>query len=377
MVFRHVAVAIAAICLCLTLACGQADTPGSANKTASPTPIDSPQPTVPVVPVVSNPRESTPPPIPTSPPATQLSCSSTPSGPPLALAWPTDSSRTVLVDLSDISNPRTLCTLTNVSSPVRFYSAREIEYVTADSRLVRTDVVTRLSKTYAAEISGYSVWGWSPDGKTLAYWTGARLWLKHEGQAAVALADYKSQLGRGGGSSDQIAILFSPSGTYFVAVNTVTIPLTFEIRRASDGALVWSQPTDVGSSQWTTAAVWSRQSDRLYFRDGGGVRAWDPPGTVTTLVPGLMWSWPSISPTGRQIAYMVYDSKQRVELLDLQTLKVRVISPDRGTSMFASDDVLLYNTTIMGQKDRSFAFDLRTGVETELPFAVLLDVWPR
>jgi len=275
---------------------------------------------------------------------------------------------------------------------VRFYSQTEISYAPlsvwsgrdgTSSHLVRTNVATQVTRTFATSETGtIDAWDWSPDGKTLAYFAGDQLWLKLGDQAATLVASYKSQPGRGGGWSDEIAIRFSPSGKYFVAVHTVTIPLTFEIRRAADGGLAWSQPrVDFPSPAFTTMAVWSRQGDRLFFRDGNGVRTWDPPATVATLVPGLNWISPSVSPDGHRIAYTVLDPTTfhlRVELLDLQTLQIRVLSPERWNAMFASDDLLLYGRAgVQVPGKGTLAYDLKTGAETEVPFDILLDVWPR
>jgi Tol biopolymer transport system component len=273
-----------------------------------------------------------------------------------------------------------------VYSLPKFYSATEISYETphdyTSGRLLRTDLITQATQTFAtAQTGNIDAWDWSPDGKTLAYFAEGQLWLKVGNQAAASIASYKSQPGRGGGWADEIAIRFSPSGKYFVAVHTVTIPLTFEIRRASDGGLVWSSSSaNFGAAGFATMGIWSRQVDQLLFRDGTSVREWHPSGTITTLVPGLKWISPSISPDGQKVAYTVLDPTTfhlRVELLDLQTLRVRLLSSDRWNAMFASNDLLLYGRAGVQIPDRgTLAYDLNTGVETKLPFDILLDVWP-
>jgi Tol biopolymer transport system component len=249
--------------------------------------------------------------------------------------------------------------------------------------LVRTDVTNQSTRTFAsAETGTIEAWDWSPDGKTLAYIAGDQLWLKAGNQPAASVASFKKQGGRGGGWDDEIVIRFSPSGTYFVLVHTVTIPNTFQIRRATDGAVVWASPSsDFQAPGFATMPAWSRGVDRLLFRDGNGVRRWDPSGTVTTLVPGLRWYEPSISPDGRTIAYTVLDaqSKPRVELIDLQSLKVQALpSPLRWRPMFASAGLLLYvraeENGLPGQG--VLAYNLTSRLETALPYVALLDVWP-
>jgi hypothetical protein len=243
----------------------------------------------------------------------------------------------------------------------------------------------RVTRTFVnADTGSIEAWDWSPDGNTMAYLAGDQLWLKVGTQAAASVASFKKQGGRGGGWDDEIAIRFSPTGTYFVLVHTVTIPNTFQIRRASDGAVVWASPsTDFQAPGFATMPIWSRGVDRLYFRDGNGVRRWDPSGTVTTLLPGLRWYEPSISPDGRTIAFDVLDAQRnpRVQLLDLQTVKVRAVpTPMRMHPMFASAGLLLYGRADpngpSGASQGVSAYNLSTGLETTLPYAILLDVWP-
>ncbi len=304
----------------------------------------------------------------------------------------------VVVDLQNIQAPKTLCTLMNPSSDVRFFSAGEIVYVpystyagsdtVPPSSLVKLTLTQKTSKPIAISDRGASAWDWSPDGKTLAYLAGPQLWLKTGNEAAALVASFTLQPGRSGGWDDQILIRFSPSGRHFVLVNTVTIPNTFQIRRASDGSVVWASPSsDFGSAEFATMAAWARHGDRLYFRDGTGIRTWDPTEMVTTLVAGLKWFHPSISPDGRSIAYSVFDQAApgaprfpHVELRDLQSGTAHAVGqPLRYHPFFLTSSVVLY-----GEADpqsgfpaqRSFALDLRTGQETELPFAFVTDVWP-
>jgi len=370
----------------MATACGSRTT---ATSTSSPTWQASPSPTSASSP---SPSPTSPNAAPTPPPAPQFTCGTTPGGPPLALVWPTDPTQTLLIDLHDITRPRTLCALTNAYSLVRFYSATEISYAplsawasgVTTTKLVRTNVLDQVTRTFvSAETGTVEAWDWSPAGNTLAYFAGDHLWLKAGNQPAASIAAFTKQGGRGGGWDDEIAIRFSPTGTYFVLVHTVTIPNTFQVRRASDGGVVWASPsTDVQSPAFATMAVWSQGVDRLYFRDGTGVRTWDPSGTVTTLVPGLRWYEPSTSPDGRAIAYMVLDAQgnPRLELLDLQTLKTRALPSLRRGPHFASAVLLLYGGAYAngppGAAPGVFAYNLTTGLETALPYDILLDVRP-
>jgi hypothetical protein len=144
---------------------------------------------------------------------------------------------------------------------------------------------------------------------------------------------------------------------------------------------MWSRPADFFSGNIATKAVWARQRDRLYFRDNEGVRTWEPSGTVTTQVPGLRWITTSLSPDGNSIAYSVQEDKSpytfRVAVLNLQTLQSRMLIADRVSAQFASDRLLLYTKAAGGLGGSGVvAYDIKTGVETALPYDQVIDVWP-
>jgi hypothetical protein len=66
-------------------------------------------------------------------------------------------------------------------------------------------------------------------------------------------------------------------------------------------------------------------------------------------------------------------------MLELQTLKTRALpSPLRWNPMFASTTLLLYVKADAGglAGQGVLAYDLTTRLETALPYAILLDVWP-
>jgi hypothetical protein len=109
---------------------------------------------------------------------------------------------------------------------------------------------------------------------------------------------------------------------------------------------------------------------------------WEPSGTVTTQVPGLRWITTSISPDGKSIAYTVQADTSpygfRVAVLDLLTLRSRMLIADRVGAQFASDRLLL-NTKIIPSLPGGtgvVAYDLKTDTETELPYDQVIDVWP-
>jgi hypothetical protein len=136
-------------------------------------------------------------------------------------------------------------------------------------------------------------------------------------------------------------------------------------------------------------AAWSHNSNRLYYRDAAGVHSWDPPSTVTTMLPGLAWFSPSASPDDRYVAYTVnLDVEPHVVIRDLVSNKVTFLPGIRTAQFFVSSRLLMVgvyepsNQQGLGTQPytqtSSAEFDLNTSVETPLHFAFnLIDTWPR
>jgi hypothetical protein len=62
-------------------------------------------------------------------------------------------------------------------------------------------------------------------------------------------------------------------------------------------------------------AVWSPTSETLYYRQGGDVWRWTSGGGSSVFLPGVNWSYPTITPDGGHLAYQ--DEDQFVHLVDL------------------------------------------------------------
>jgi hypothetical protein len=316
----------------------------------------------------------------------------------------------------DPAHPTTLCALSG--GGFRFISNTEIGYATRSSPndpITGTSTIGRMSLTDLKPVVVTVVQGdvmdfaWSPDGASVAYllYTAApglgsgeanQLWLKSGNDPPRTLTPLIPLFGRDGSMSDQISVRFSNDGKYLSMVDTYDYYPTpasadqahFQVRAMPAGNLVWVPPGalvagDKISSPFHTMAAWSRTTDRLYYRDAAGVHTWDPPATVGTLVGGLAWFSPSVSPDDRYVAYAVsIDTQPHVEVRDLVSSTVRVVPGTRAAPFFVSDTRLLVGayepsaqSILPFTQTGSVVIDLTTGVETPIPVVSnVIDYWP-
>jgi hypothetical protein len=227
-----------------------------------------------------------------------------------------------------------------------------------------------------------------------------QVWLRTGNARPRALTPPITFGGRGGSIDDRILVSFSPDGRYVLVVDTALAgaapaspdQASVQVHSVPDGNLVFVPPSALASSgkldPFVTMAAWSRQTDRLYYRDQAGVHTWDPPATVGTLAGGLSWYFPSMSPDGRFVAYAVNMRDQpHVEVRDLVSNKVQIIPGVRGSPFFITPNVLFEAEYARGQPGpgppysptgRDFVFDLRTNVETPIAASIVpIDYWPR
>ena len=413
---RHAWLGVAMVLLFVGSAC-TANGP-LVRAAVSPSP---PQPTVtPSQEASPSPQTPSPSPEP-SPVPLSISCSTTPSAvsEPLVLTWAPGPLQVLLDSFHDPAHPTTLCTLAGAYN-VRFISGTEIGYVTLSLNNLTegTSVISRmnladLKPVFVVAVQGYVMdLAWSPDGSSVAYLvqvnapglgsgSANQLWLKAGDAEPRAITPLMPLFGRGGSTSDETIVLFSRDGKYLLMVDTFVdgpAPASpdlahFQVRSMPAGNLLWVPPSALTTGDkigfsFVTMAAWSRTSDRLYYRDQTGVHTWDPPSSVGTLVAGLSWFSPSVSPDGRFVAYAVNMGDQpHVEVRDLVSNKVQVIPGVRGAPLFVGGSMFFQAEYVLGQQGpgppyvqtgRDFVFDLRTNVETPLPVTVnLTDYWPR
>jgi Tol biopolymer transport system component len=270
---------------------------------------------------------------------------------------------------------------------VDFLSATELGYLKrsgdapgSTNTLIRLDLATHGAQTVVSGQQAIDDFSWSGDRSAVAYRLQDEVFVKHGNAAPIAVTlPTMGTLGEDFAGSDfQQALHLSSDGHYLSIVDTRSGRL--QVFDAAAGTLVWGA-TPGSVSDIRTMAIWSRDGHRLYWRDNAGVHQWDPPNTVTTLVPGLTWYDPSVSPDGNRVLYTVRSKETfipHVEVLDLRTGQRQSASPTlRAGAVFASSSTIWYGgeTFTPNQLPSSsrtgqlFSYDLASHRETVLPLA--------
>lgn len=260
----------------------------------------------------------------------------------------------VLCDARDAAHPRSLQALVG-SSDQRFLGRDLIGYValkgggpssTSDQF---TSVVATLNLTtgQAAELATTAgaalAAGWSADGSNVAYFTDFggihHYWLKRGSAAPSEFSTRAQVFGRGGVPDDESLVGFSHDGQYILVVDTAVNRL--QAFRTSDASMVYAAPAG-GAGGFRTMAVWSHTGDRFYFRNNSGVYQWDASSGISSFIPGLKWSMPSLTATDQLVAYALgTDTTPHVETRVLSSGAITAFAAWRDSPVFVAATTLL------------------------------------
>jgi hypothetical protein len=311
------------------------------------------------------------------------------------------STQIVLRDITNTAAAQTICNFTGQIGP-RFATASIVGYtegtesVGSPGDIKRLDLAAATASTVASWSNsgfGSGSFDWSPDGTKLTYiGTGSPgpTWHLLAGGTDRVLTTLPPVPGRGTSpqSDDDFMLAFSPDGLYLALVQTFatdgsgeTAP--FQVRRVSDGALVYSAASG-------TMAVWASVPSRLFFRSASGVMSrWDPSGGVATMQGSLKWSRPHASPDGRWIAYTIYDSATQPHV-GLYSVQGNSLGPQpaglRSGALFLNNDLLWYQEEAVAEcglggcsqlTGRTFIYDIAGGTEPTSRLSGVIDAWPR
>ena len=211
------------------------------------------------------------------------------------------STKPLLADVADPTNPHPICTISGGSfqpqlvtqTMISWYASQGSVGTPGTSLIAGLDMFTGTSTVAASWTGGGFMDGlhaWSPDRGFLAYMTSdssaVTLHLLSGGGDRV-VATMGAVPGRGVNPNEDDAFLgFSPDGAYFALVQTFTgSGDQLQVRHTLDGSLAFNLPK-------ATMATWGSAGSRLYYRLPGStqVQAWDSTAGVSQAF-GQQLSW--------------------------------------------------------------------------------------
>jgi Tol biopolymer transport system component len=311
------------------------------------------------------------------------------------------STTTILADVTDPRNPRTICTITGSWSPqlvtqtmISWSATQGSPSTPGDSVVAVLDLFTGTSTVAASWTGGGFMDGlhaWSPDRGFLTYVTSnasaVNLHLLSGGGDRV-VSTLGAVPGRGANPSEDDAYLgFSPDGGYFAFVQTFTSSGDhLQIRHTTDGSVAYSQALG-------TMATWGSTGSRLYFRApiGTVVSLWDSSGGASQAFgQPLAWIRPRADAGDDNLAFTVRDSagtphvwvyghggRSGGELPNVRSAPVWLNS----TAVFYVEEAPCGSACGPGpatQPDgKTFTYDVGLQAETASRISQALGAWPR
>ena len=312
-----------------------------------------------------------------------------PAGDNLVIGTVVGDPTVVVRDIQDPANAKNLCTFDSTVLSPQFVSATVVAYETSDNQILEAPLAggnATLIATYGAG-TGSGQYAISPDGHAVTYLDGNK-WMLHGASGNRTLTTLPPVPGRGvSANQDDSFLSFSPDGQYIALFQTFHVGGTGEtapdqIRRASDGALVYS-------TSGMTMAVWASVPSRLYFRDtAGSMKRWDASAGLSTMT-NLGWIRPKASPDGRWIAY-TFPTLSGVGGIGFYSVQANSVSnttpPGRSGVRFLTNDLVWYSgekqcsTCFNGQPQPTgvtYIYSIAGSSEITSRLANVNDAWPK
>ena len=148
------------------------------------------------------------------------------------------------------------------------------------------------------------------------------------------------------------------------------------------GVFVISPPTEGWQSfQAPGMALWNPTQDQLFWTQSGGIQTWTPTGGMHLLRSSLTWQYPTMSPDGTHIAYVLTDNSGNGTIY--------LFDPTTGTSsskigtgtipMFLTKNWLWVKNNAGGcgpQDPTSYIYDLSDHTTTASSLDWVYATWP-
>lgn len=327
---------------------------------------------------------------PVSSPVQQTACTS--SNRCLALVTLRGSSNIVVRDITDISHPKTISTVGNLSP--QFISAIEVSYVEDGNRLIRAPHGT-FSRTVATPIHGIVAFAWSPDGSAAVYLTqtaaGSELHqvTSNGDRRLSSMPRFPATGCESPACADRwdFRLSYSPDGAFVSLVQSAGGPV-FRLWTSGGRLLKSVDSTSLPYGQWPSMSAWSGKN--LYFRDAKGVEVWRD-GVVSIFLPGVAWIRPNASPGWGQIVYAARDAQGWAHsyVVDTVSRQVRDLGKARAEPAFLTSRYIWYQAERLCTaadpcapelpviaNGKTYINDLQNGTETESIITGVIDIWP-
>jgi Tol biopolymer transport system component len=305
----------------------------------------------------------------------------------------------IIANVADPIHPAKICTLTGGWLP-QLVTASEISWSASQhapgqpgqSVILTLDVFSGATAVVATwQGGGYldGVHAWSPHRDLLAYLTsdagGVDLHLLSGGGDRV-VASLGAVPGRGvNPSEDDTFLQFSPDGAYFALVQTWTASgAHLQVRRATDGSLVYSQTS-------ATMASWGSTGSKLYFRhqQANILYSWDQTAGLKALAPRVSWIKPRADAGDEYLAFTVRDAAgtPHVWLFAHGGPTASQLPNVRSSPVFLNATSIFYIEETpcgancgpgppTGPNGKSFIYDMTRTAETASTILTVIAVWP-
>jgi len=305
---------------------------------------------------------------------------------------------TVLRDYSDIGHPVTACSFGKNRSGLQLIDANHVVVPGADLVAVRSNLYAVVDLPQVRS-HWFQLPGQLPSFLAIAPDLGTVAWLSpdlkantdqihlttHAGDKVVAAVP-NPHGGRCGSPDDSRLAGYTPSGKHLFILDQPFPSLNSLLVLEGDRVALRIAPD---SERWPTGAqpamaVWSPTSEALYYRKGADVWELTSASGSQNFLPGVSWSYPTITPDGRHLAFAEVgkDYLHDVSMVDLppSSRPIHVGNGKRTLPAFLNARQLWFKSESPGTcgsgGNQPLVYDLSDGSESASVIDWPVSVWP-